>query len=53
MESSDITKNYSFMQNREVSWLRFNERVLQEAQDPEVPLFERLNFVSIFFQKFR
>ena len=33
--------------NREIGWLSFNERVLQEAADPTVPLIERLKFVGI------
>ena len=38
----------NYTQNRELSWLRFNERVRQEAQDPTVPLLERMKFVAIF-----
>ena len=34
--------------DREISWLQFNERVLQEAKDPTVPLIERIRFMGIF-----
>ncbi len=37
-----------YMQNRELSWLEFNKRVLDQGADPSVPLLERLQFVSIF-----
>lgn len=41
-------RDFSYTQNRELSWLRFDNRVLDEAFDESAPLFERLKFVSIF-----
>ena len=43
-----LEKNSNPYVNRELSWLRFNERVLEEAEDSRLPLFERMRFIAIF-----
>lgn len=40
-------RDFSYTQNRELSWLQFNKRVLEEALDDTVPLYERMNFILI------
>lgn len=48
-EKGDIKmKNATYYENRELSWLKFNERVLNEAGNPEVPLAQRLSFAAIY-----
>ncbi len=52
MFNSEKLQNYLLPENfinRDLSWLEFNKRVLEEALNPDLPLFDKIKFVSIFF----
>ena len=46
--AGDSMQTISPYRNREMSWLKFNERVLEEAEDAGNPLMERMKFIGIF-----
>ena len=47
METAKEYFKPEYFENRELSWIKFDERVLNEARDKTIPLLERLKFVSI------
>ena len=47
MDKKADFSNPKYYENRELSWLKFNGRVLNEARDKKIPLLERLKFISI------
>jgi polyphosphate kinase len=51
-EGAHVESEPRFFLNRELSWLAFNERVLEEARDPSLPLYERLKFLGIVSSNF-
>ena len=47
VEKENVTTDKTYI-HRDISWLSFNYRVLQEAKDPRVPLYEKMKFLAIY-----